>query len=359
MTSDSVSTPNALRIGVLWRGEPAQPAPPREGTRLAAIFRELSSQGAQAEPVVFADEIADQVRTRLVGLDGVLVWVDPIMDGVNRLVLDGLLRDVASHGIYVSAHPDVVLKMGTKDVLYRTRGLSWGTDVRRYATPTELLQRLPAALDSGPRVLKQMRGNGGNGVWRIEWARRGDDSSTAELFLLHGVRGSTVERATMDELERRLRPYFGEGNAMIDQAFQPRLVEGMVRCYMAQDRVAGFGQQMVTALLAGREVGAESPSPPARVYCGPDASQFQGVRNRMESEWLPALLEVLELDAGELPAIWDADLLYGEGSATGAEAYILCEINVSSVFPLPDEAVKPLTRAALRCAAAARTARGG
>jgi len=44
------------------------------------------------------------------------------MDGVNRSVLDGVLRDIASHGIYVSAPPDIVLKMGTKDVLYHTAG---------------------------------------------------------------------------------------------------------------------------------------------------------------------------------------------------------------------------------------------
>jgi len=30
---------------------------------------------------------------------------------------------------------------------------------------------------------------------------------------------------------------------VIDQAWQPRLVEGMVRAYLVEDRVAGFGHQ--------------------------------------------------------------------------------------------------------------------
>jgi hypothetical protein len=39
-----------------------------------------------------------------------------------------MLRDLAARGVWVSAHPDVILKMGVEDVLYRTRHLGWGTD---------------------------------------------------------------------------------------------------------------------------------------------------------------------------------------------------------------------------------------
>jgi hypothetical protein len=43
-------------------------------------------------------------------------------------------------------------------------------------------------------------------------------------------------------------------------------------------------------------------------------------------------------DAVSLPIIWDADFLYGPRTATGEDTYILCEINVSCVFAIPDEA---------------------
>lgn len=36
---------------------------------------------------------------------------------------------------------------------------------------------------------------------------------------------------------------------MIDQAWQPHLVNGMVRAYLVEDRVAGFGHQAVNALF--------------------------------------------------------------------------------------------------------------
>ena len=34
----------------------------------------------------------------------------------------------------MSAHPDVTLKMGTKEVLHRTRTMSWGCDTALYRT---------------------------------------------------------------------------------------------------------------------------------------------------------------------------------------------------------------------------------
>src|SRR6202023_3874726 len=123
----------------------------------------------RAEPAVFADDFADEVREQLLAVDGVLVWVDPIHEGQTRTVLDAMLRDVATRGPWVSAHPDVILKMGVKEVLHRTKHLGWGTDTHLYRTPGTLREEFPARLQStGPRVLKQNRGNGGQGVWKVE-----------------------------------------------------------------------------------------------------------------------------------------------------------------------------------------------
>jgi len=72
------------------------------------------------------------VREQLLGCDGVLVWVNPISEGQNRTMLDALLREVAARGVWVSAHPDVILKMGVKEVLHRTKHLGWGTDTHLY-----------------------------------------------------------------------------------------------------------------------------------------------------------------------------------------------------------------------------------
>ena len=69
------------------------------------MFAAFSDIGVDAEPVVFSDERIDSVRAQLLGLDGVLVWVNPIEKELDRSNLDRLLRDVASAGVWVSAHP--------------------------------------------------------------------------------------------------------------------------------------------------------------------------------------------------------------------------------------------------------------
>jgi hypothetical protein len=80
---------------------------------------------------------------------------------------------------------------------------------------------------------------------------------------------------------------------------------------------------------------------------GPDAEPFQRLRTQMETEWVPQMMGVLGIDAGSLPIIWDADFLYGPRNAAGEDTYVLCEINVSSCFAIPDEAPAAIARLTL------------
>ena len=117
------------KVALVWRGDRAmREAVTPSNNRLRKIFEALDEEGVRAEPVVYAEEFHDAVREQLVGFDGVLVWVDPLSDGKTRAKLDPLLRELAEKGVWVSSHPDTILKMGTKEVLYKTRQLGWGTD---------------------------------------------------------------------------------------------------------------------------------------------------------------------------------------------------------------------------------------
>ena len=63
--------------------------------------------------------------------------------------------------MWVSAHPDVISKIATKQVLVDTRHMGWGTDTRLYRSATELREALAQRLaTNGPLVLKQHRGMG-------------------------------------------------------------------------------------------------------------------------------------------------------------------------------------------------------
>ena len=308
-----------------------------QNSRFVRVFEALAAAGIAAQPAIYDESFADAVRDQLLGVDGVLVWVDPIHQGKTRADLDALLRDVAARGPWVSAHPDVILKMGVKEVLYRTRHLGWGADTHRYesaaAFKTEFPQRLRAG---GPRVLKQNRGNGGQGVWKVEAL----PNALPTVRVLQAQRGSLPEDMPLDAFLARCEPYFGWGGCIIDQPFQARLPDGMIRCYMSGAGVAGFGHQLIKALIPPPTEGPDSPEaqPGPRIMHGPDAQPFQTLRRLMEDEWTPQMMKLLAIDEASLPVIWDADFLYGPRDADGADTYVLCEINASSCFAIPDEA---------------------
>src|SRR5262249_60327226 len=124
----------------------------------------LAAVGVDAEPVVYEDDVLDAVRAQLAMLDGVLVWVNPIHDGRNRANLDALLREVAARGVWVSAHPDVILKMGTKEGLHRTRTMSWGSDTALFRAAEARGGELPAAPPTGPPRVQPHPRHGGGGA---------------------------------------------------------------------------------------------------------------------------------------------------------------------------------------------------
>ena len=96
----------AGKLALLWRGNrQARDEATAQNNRLNRVFEALTALGIHAEPAIYADDVAGDVREQLLKLDGVLVWVDPISDGQNRTQLDAMLRNVASRGVWVSTHP--------------------------------------------------------------------------------------------------------------------------------------------------------------------------------------------------------------------------------------------------------------
>jgi len=238
----------------------------------------------------------------------------------------------------------VILKMGTKDVLYRTRHMGWGTDTRLYSTIAEFRDALPKVLAEGrPRVLKQYRGNGGNGVWKVEAVL----GASARVRARHALRGSVEEELDLSEFIARCARFFDGDGRIVDQVYQPRLVDGIVRCYLVRDRVEGFGEQLINALFPAAPGAApgDAPEPGPRLYYPSTRPDFQRLKRVLESEWVEKLCRTVGVDADDLPFVWDADFMYGPKTAAGVDTYVLCEINVSAVFPFPDSVLEPLADA--------------
>jgi hypothetical protein len=182
-------------------------------------------------------------------------------------------------------------------------------------------------------VLKPNRGNGGGGVWKVEAAPGGQ----VRVQAADGDPGGAM--VPLDAFLAERLAEFEAADGFVDQAYQPRLPEGMVRCYMSGGQCAGFGHHLVRA-LAPPDAGPGGP----RLYSGPDDPRFQRLRGLMEQDWTPRLAEILEIAPDDLPAIWDADFLLGPRDVGGEDSYVLCEINVSSVSPMPQEAPAAIAR---------------
>ena len=346
------STTEPYRVAIVFPADPERRQKTRlEESRFARTAAALAEKGMSVEGAPYvADDVAG-LREQLMRVDGVLVWINPIVDGRDRTDLNKALADVAASGVFVSAHPDVIAKMGTKEVLFRTQRMGWGCDTRHYPTFAAMQRELPESLETGEaRVLKRARGHSGDGVWKVELADQAGTRTASVVSpqtgvrVRHAKRGSLETTMSLAAFIAQCEPYFAPGDGMIDQIYQRRLRDGMVRCYLVRDRVAGFGEQLVNALYPP-ELGAaaaSAPQPGPRLYYPPTRADFQRLKDRLEREWLDQLCSIVGVDKAQLPILWDADFLYGEKDADGADTYILCEINVSSVYPFPDDALGPL-----------------
>jgi hypothetical protein len=349
-----------VRIGILWRGDRTFQSPaPRPDRQLGPLFEAFSKLNVTIVMIPFTDDALDEVREELLSCDGVLVWVNPIQDGANRAALDSLLYEASAQGIFVSAHPDVIMKLGTKEVIFHTRELGWGCDTALYRSPADLKKRFPIRLtERGRLVLKQGRGNGGNGVWKVELVAEDSKAGPDQLVRVQDaqLRDGSSEMMTLAAFMDRCEEYFAWSSCLVDQEYQDRLADGMLRCYLTHDEVVGFARQRPKGLLTLEPGELPVQSPPS-VMEGPDIPAYQALRVKVEREWVPQMKTILGLEPESLPVIWDADFLYGAKDAAGEDTFVLCEINISAVWPFPPMASEKVAAAALRRSQAARRSR--
>src|SRR3569623_714209 len=103
-----------LQLAIVYPGDAqarrlATPA----NNRPAALFAAFEARGVRAHPAVYHREEAHELREQLLALYGARGWVIPIEAGHSRAPLDAVLRDVSAAGVFVSTHPDVIMKLGT------------------------------------------------------------------------------------------------------------------------------------------------------------------------------------------------------------------------------------------------------
>lgn len=301
-------------------------------TKYSTLASQFIEKGYAVHSVCYHDSIAERIQEELKDFDAILVWVNPIEHGSDRKMLDKLLRDVSAQGHFVSAHPDVISKIGTKEILYKIRHEEFGMDVKCYSSFEEF-ERLFFYNNAGIRILKQYRGNGGNGVFKIN-----TEHFKKDRIGVTPATGGEELIMTSKDFFNLFKIYFDKSDLFIDQAWNPNIINGMVRCYVSGYKVAGFGYQEVNALYP--VTGALFKKPSQRFYYSENYGLFRDLRNIMENSWIKRLQEISEIKSEMLPVIWDADFFINTiNEGNPAKKYSLCEINASCVSPFPESAV--------------------
>ncbi|GGF49888.1 Cj0069 family protein [Echinicola rosea] len=302
------------------------------------LANSLSEAGFNVESVLYNDAVASHLEGELSRFSAVLVWVNPIEQGNDRSRLDAVLRNLSERGVFISTHPDVILKIGTKKVLYSTRHMDWGGDIEIYSKFSDFEKLFLPSLDkTSIRILKQYRGNGGNGVYKVRLA----ESDPTRIRIVHAPKSTEERILKVDEFLREFRRYFDNRGMLINQQWVQGITNGMVRCYLTGVKVSGFGYQESNALCP-QSNDPESPVRPTsgRFYFSEQCGLFQDLRQIMESKWVPQLQEIHSISDQMMPLLWDVDLFINDVNGQDTEAkYTLCEINVSCVSPFPPSCV--------------------
>jgi len=303
--------------------------------KLAAHFIE---QGFDVDSVIYNDFISGKLANQLLAYNAILVWVNPIEQQGDRKILDALLMKLSAQGCFVSSHPDTILKIGTKEILFKIKDTEFGGDTRLYNSFEDFKERFLLSNDqTGIRILKQYRGNGGDGVFKIDTANIKSNS----IAVTHAKKGEEEKLVTVDDFFAMFESYFKTSNMLIDQEWNRHIINGMVRCYLCGAIVAGFGYQEINALypLSGTNPVFKKPS--QRFYFSEDCGLFRDLKEIMEKSWVQQLQEIAKIESEMLPVIWDADFFINKiNTENTSEKYSLCEINVSCVSPFPESSIQ-------------------
>jgi hypothetical protein len=179
------------------------------------------------------------------------------------------------------------------------------------------------------RILKQYRGNGGDGVFKI------DATGLAQhtIIVTHAKKGDEEKILSTEDFFAAFKIYFNDGGILIDQPWNEHIINGMLRCYLTGTKVSGFGYQEVNALYPNK-------NPGKRFYFSEDCGLFRDLRDIMENKWVPQLQQITGVNNEMMPVIWDADFFINSiNTEKTNEKYTLCEINVSCVSPFPESAI--------------------
>src|SRR5262245_55038406 len=121
-------------IALMIYGEPGSSRNALTEEKYKKLAIHFAERGHRVDSVLYHDSVSVRLEKELVNYNAILVWINPIEQGSDRKILDELLTKLSAMGCFVSAHPDTILRIGTKEVLFRVKDTEFGGNTRLYAS---------------------------------------------------------------------------------------------------------------------------------------------------------------------------------------------------------------------------------
>lgn len=289
---------------------------------------ELEKNGYVVQTITWNGHNVDELYTSSKKAEVILIWVNPIHRNIEEGSFENYICDMSDRGKYISSHPEVIKKLGTKIILHTMSGTSWSRDVYKHEN-FDHLNALKSRLDGQQiRVIKQSRGNDGLEVYKLEKLPDFNYQAT------EANSGKVIKNLHFEAFIQEVIHKISTENPIIEMRWNNCLTNGVVRCYFCGEKLVGFGYQEVNALypeITGSYVKKQ------RFYLTEKCGIFSGLKSEIEKSFMPEILSRTGLSTEQLPLIWDADFFINNLETGDFE---LCEINASCVSPFPPSAIE-------------------
>src|SRR5690625_1408743 len=296
------------------------------------IVNSILDAGWHAEVVYFRPEWSEDIFTYVSdNFDAYISRVNPGNIPRGEQVSFELLTRLSEAGSVGLSTREEMMVYGAKDALVKLNETALvASDTAAYYDVETFHATFPISLSYGERVLKQIRGSTGSGIWRVQIEDKELAASIVpgtplpldtELKCTEAVDNHTEIRQLGEFMNFCDRYIIGDNGMLVDMRFMPRIVEGEIRILLVgpdpvvvvHTKPAEGGDNFSATLFSGATYSYDSPEAWPELV-----EMFAAAR--------PVIAE--KLGGDDIPLVWTADFMLAD-AADGHDTYVLGVINCS------------------------------
>ncbi|BBM85800.1 Cj0069 family protein [Candidatus Uabimicrobium amorphum] len=293
------------------------------------IIDSLNKRGWSAEIIFYSDEARGEIYRYVVDKAG--AYISRVNPGnlADETGYFQMLRELVSQNVEALPHPDAMINYGAKNAIEKLKGTDLvPDDVITYYDFEAFKASFPLMLKTGPRVLKQNRGSTGEGIWKVEIAKKVEDDKgnltlKTKVKLTEAKDNHIEEKYLGDFIDFCVTYLDGPSGLLLDMPFLPRIKEGEIRVFMLRrepvyvvhKKPVETADAFSATLFSGAKYTYENPD------------QYPTLISKVKTN-LNTILE--KLGGYDIPLIWTLDFIL-DNDENGEDKYILGEINASCV----------------------------